>query len=134
MKAGLNPEEEVRRYPRTDLIPFDTAHRFMATLHHSHQGDALIFLKGAPEKMFEDTIAFANITNGTGSLVLTDDLETYGRIGVGVTSEGAEWIEIGRGYTTDRPDDHGGVQGSDSTSEVYIRNMYDSWLAYMQAA
>ncbi|MEK9645438.1 MAG: aromatic ring-hydroxylating dioxygenase subunit alpha, partial [Alphaproteobacteria bacterium] len=33
-------------------------------------------LKGAPEKMFEDTIAFANVTNGTGSLVLTDDLET----------------------------------------------------------
>ncbi len=49
-------------------------------------------LKGAPEKMFEDTIAFANVTNGTGSLVLTDDLETYGRIGTGLQSAGAEWI------------------------------------------
>ena len=91
-------------------------------------------MKGAPEKMFEDTVAFSNVTNGTGSLVLTDDLETYGRIGMGVTSEGAEWIEVGRGYETDSPDDHGGVQGKDSTSEVYIRNMYDAWLNYMTSA
>ena len=88
-------------------------------------------LKGAPAKMFEDTIAFANVTNGTGSPVLTDDLETYGRIGMGVTSAGAEWIEIGRGYETDRPDDKGGVEGVDSTSEIFIRNMYDAWLGYM---
>ena len=33
-------------------------------------------MKGAPEKMFEDTVAFSNVTNGTGSLVLTDDLKT----------------------------------------------------------
>ncbi|MGB0629346.1 MAG: aromatic ring-hydroxylating oxygenase subunit alpha [Alphaproteobacteria bacterium] len=91
-------------------------------------------MKGAPEKMFEDTVAFSNVTNGTGSLVLTDDLETYGRIGVGVTSGGAEWIEVGRGFETDSPDEHGGVQGKDSTSEVYIRNMYDAWLTYMTAA
>ena len=91
-------------------------------------------MKGAPEKMFEDTVAFSNVTNGTGSLVLTDDLETYGRIGVGVTSGGADWIEVGRGYQTDSPDEHGGKQGKDSTSEVYIRNMYDAWLDYMTAA
>ena len=41
-------------------------------------------LKGAPERMFEQTIAFANVVNGTGSLVITDDLETYGRIGMGL--------------------------------------------------
>ncbi|MEX2454971.1 MAG: Rieske 2Fe-2S domain-containing protein [Rhodospirillaceae bacterium] len=91
-------------------------------------------LKGAPERMFEDTIAFANITNGTASPVLTDDLEIYGRIGVGVEAGGADWIEVGRGFETDRPDEHGGLQGADSTSEVYIRNMYDAWLGYMTAA
>ena len=40
-------------------------------------------LKGAPEQMFHNTIRFANIVNGTGSLVLTDDLEIYNRIGSG---------------------------------------------------
>ncbi len=83
--------------------------------------------------MFEDTIAFANITNGTGSLVLTDDLETYGRISVGINAGGAEWIEIGRGFETDELDSYGGVRGKDSTSEVYIRNMYSAWLNYMTA-
>ena len=50
-KAGLEIEAEGKRYPRTDLIPFDAEHRFMATLHHSHRGEAFIFLKGAPERV-----------------------------------------------------------------------------------
>jgi hypothetical protein len=90
-------------------------------------------LKGAPERMFRNTIAFANIVNGTGSLVLTDDLETYDRIGTGMTSAGAEWLQIGRGLDTDVPDAHDGRRGKNSTSEVYLRNMFDAWLGYMTA-
>src|SRR5439155_14703273 len=88
-------------------------------------------LRGAPARMFENTVSFANIVNGTGSLVLTDDLEIYNRIGLGLTSTGSEWLEIGRGYGGDLPDDHGGRRGKNSTSEIYIRNMFDAWLAYM---
>ena len=88
-------------------------------------------LRGAPEQMFRNTISFANIVNGTGSLVLTDDLEIYNRITLGLSSEGAEWIEIGRGFETDAPDENGGRRGKNSTSEVYIRNMFDAWMNYM---
>jgi phenylpropionate dioxygenase-like ring-hydroxylating dioxygenase large terminal subunit len=88
-------------------------------------------LKGAPEKMFESTISFANTVNGTGSLVLTDDLEIYTRVSLGLSSAGGEWLEIGRGYAGDLPDDHGGRRGKNSTSEIYIRNMFDAWLAFM---
>jgi phenylpropionate dioxygenase-like ring-hydroxylating dioxygenase large terminal subunit len=88
-------------------------------------------LIGAPEQMFRNAISFANIVNGTGSLVLTDDLEIYNRIGMGMSSEGAEWLEIGRGYQSDLPDEHGGRRGKNSTSEIYIRNMFDAWLGYM---
>jgi hypothetical protein len=88
-------------------------------------------LKGAPERIFRNTISFANTVNGTGSLVLTDDLEIYNRIGMGLSSEGAEWIEIGRGLQSDVADAHGGRRGKNSTSEVYIRNMFDAWLRYM---
>ena len=88
-------------------------------------------LRGAPERMFQNTISFANIVNGTGSLVLTDDLEIYNRIGLGLSSQGAEWLEIGRGFQSDVPDEHGGRKGKNSTSEVYIRNMFDAWLRYM---
>ena len=53
LKAGLDIEIEAKQYPRTDLIPFESEHRFMATLHHSHSGDAFIFIKGAPERILE---------------------------------------------------------------------------------
>jgi hypothetical protein len=90
-------------------------------------------LQGAPEKLFERTIAFANTVNGTGSPVLTDDLETYARIGKGISSAGAEWLQIGRGYASDSDDAHGGRRGRNSTSEIYIRNMFDAWLGFMTA-
>jgi phenylpropionate dioxygenase-like ring-hydroxylating dioxygenase large terminal subunit len=90
-------------------------------------------MKGAPEQMFRNTIAFANVVNGTGSLVLTDDLEIYNRIGLGFSSEGAEWLQVGRGYQSDVPEQHGGRRGVNSTSEVYIRNMLDAWLGYMNS-
>ena len=34
-------------------------------------------MKNAPARMFRDTVAFANVVNGTGSWGLTDDLEGY---------------------------------------------------------
>lgn len=53
IKAGLDIKTETQKYPRTDLIPFESEHRFMATLHHSHSGEAFIFVKGAPEKILQ---------------------------------------------------------------------------------
>ena len=88
-------------------------------------------LKGAPERMFRNAVAFSNIVNGTGSLVLTDDLETYDRIGMGMGSEGAEWLEISRGLGTDAAESDGAVRGKNSTSEVYLRAMFDAWLGFM---
>ena len=88
-------------------------------------------LLGAPDRMFQNTVSFANVVNGTGSLVLTDDLEIYHRIGLGLASAGKQWLEIGRGYDGDVPDEHGGRRGKNSTSEVYIRNMFEAWLSYM---
>ena len=43
---GADP---LRRWNRTDAVPFDAAHRYMATLHHDHEGHACIHVKGAPE-------------------------------------------------------------------------------------
>jgi calcium-translocating P-type ATPase len=53
LKLGLDYEAEAKQYPRTDLIPFESEHRFMATLHHNHSGEAFIFIKGAPERILE---------------------------------------------------------------------------------
>jgi magnesium-transporting ATPase (P-type) len=53
MKAGLNPEHARGEWPRIDEIPFDAIHRFMATLHRGPGGEAMLFVKGAPEKLLE---------------------------------------------------------------------------------
>jgi len=50
-KAGTNVREERGIWTRTDAIAFDSKHRFMATLHHDHEGHAGVFVKGAPERI-----------------------------------------------------------------------------------
>jgi magnesium-transporting ATPase (P-type) len=51
MKSGLDAHFEAEAVPRVDVIPFESEHRFMATLHHDHAGRAFAFVKGAPERV-----------------------------------------------------------------------------------
>lgn len=51
MKATLDPVIEREKLPRTDVIPFESEHRFMAALHQDHAGNSLIYVKGAPEEV-----------------------------------------------------------------------------------
>jgi calcium-translocating P-type ATPase len=53
IKAGLDPQAERLAWPRRDEVPFESEHRFMATLHHDHHGHAVVYLKGAPERVLE---------------------------------------------------------------------------------
>lgn len=50
-KAGLDPQAARQTHPRISEIPFDSAHKFMATVHRlpdsRHQG----YVKGAPERL-----------------------------------------------------------------------------------
>lgn len=52
MKAGLNTEEEKEKYQQIAIIPFESERGYMATLH-KHRGKKIIFVKGAPEKVFD---------------------------------------------------------------------------------
>ena len=53
LKSGLDIQALQAQLPRSDAIPFESEHRFMATLHHDHAGHGLIYLKGAPERVLE---------------------------------------------------------------------------------
>jgi Ca2+-transporting ATPase len=47
-KGGIEPEKEQAHRPRIAEIPFDSAHKFMATFHHA--GEVVeMFIKGAPD-------------------------------------------------------------------------------------
>ena len=53
LKAGLESEAASLASPRRDEIPFESDHRYMATLHHDHEGHSFVLLKGAPERLLE---------------------------------------------------------------------------------
>lgn len=50
-KMDVDIRQEKVGWTRTDAIPFDARHRFMATLNHDHERHAFIFVKGAPEQV-----------------------------------------------------------------------------------
>ncbi|HSP26776.1 MAG TPA: HAD-IC family P-type ATPase, partial [Saliniramus sp.] len=52
-KLGLDPDAERERWTRVDTVPFDSQHRFMATLYRDDAGAAHVFVKGAPERLIE---------------------------------------------------------------------------------
>jgi magnesium-transporting ATPase (P-type) len=51
-KAGLVPDTLRAERPRLDTIPFESANRFMATLHDATD-DTVAYIKGAPERVLE---------------------------------------------------------------------------------
>src|SRR5262249_35746256 len=52
-KLGLERQAEQSAYPRIDAIPFESEHRFMATLHKDAAGKQSLLVKGAPEVILE---------------------------------------------------------------------------------
>ena len=52
-KIGIITRSKPPAMPRVDVIPFESEHRFMATLNHDHAGHGYIFVKGAPEVVLD---------------------------------------------------------------------------------
>src|SRR4029077_1340558 len=52
-KLGMDRQTEQAAYPRIDAIPFESEHKFMATLHRSAEGKEALLVKGAPEVILE---------------------------------------------------------------------------------
>ncbi len=52
-KLGVSRDSERANYPRIDSIPFESEHKFMATLHRAPDGRQLLLVKGAPEVILE---------------------------------------------------------------------------------
>jgi magnesium-transporting ATPase (P-type) len=52
-RAEREPAHENEQRPRLDVIPFASERRYMATLHDGPNGKHCIYVKGAPERIFE---------------------------------------------------------------------------------
>lgn len=67
-KGGLDPVAEQARAPRLAEIPFDSAHKFMATFHH--RGEVVeMLVKGAPDVLLERA---TNMLGAAGDIPLDE--------------------------------------------------------------
>ncbi len=64
-KAGLDPTVVRDGSPRLDEVPFDSAVKYMATLHPGADGGSLLAVKGAPDVVLDRCVA----VRGEGGLV-----------------------------------------------------------------
>ncbi|HEX3416816.1 MAG TPA: HAD-IC family P-type ATPase, partial [Stellaceae bacterium] len=70
-KVGLERQAEQTAYPRIDVIPFESEHRFMATLHRGDAGKQFLLVKGAPEVILDHCDRQA--TSGGGAAPIDRD-------------------------------------------------------------
>jgi magnesium-transporting ATPase (P-type) len=52
-KLRMDRHAEQTAYPRIDAIPFESEHKFMATLHKAATGKQILLVKGAPEVILD---------------------------------------------------------------------------------
>jgi cation-transporting ATPase F len=50
-KAGMDRAEALAGLPRTHVVPFESERRFMATVHAGRDGDSVVYVKGAVERV-----------------------------------------------------------------------------------
>ena len=94
LKAGLDPDQSRRDRPRTDAIPFESDHKYMATLHHDHEGHGVIYLKGAPERVL--SLCDAQITAaGEESL----DADVWRQVMDDIAARGQRLLAVARRRT-----------------------------------
>jgi Ca2+-transporting ATPase len=85
-KAGLAVGEARRKHQRMDAIPFESEHRFMATLHPWHGGR--IVVKGAPEVLLRRCTKAAGAAFNPGAVL--HEVETLAADGMRVLAFAAK--------------------------------------------
>jgi magnesium-transporting ATPase (P-type) len=93
-KLGMERATEQAAYKRIDSIPFESEHRFMATLHEGDGGRQMLLVKGAPEVVLAHC-SHQQLQNGE---IVPIDQEYFGNAsdklaGQGERVLGAAWIE-----------------------------------------
>ena len=83
-KTGTDGSETRKQWTRTDIIPFDSKHKYMATLNHNHENHAFIFVKGAPEKILSMCHEQRDIDNKAQAL----DTEYWEEQATSIASQG----------------------------------------------
>jgi magnesium-transporting ATPase (P-type) len=92
-KLGMERQAEQNANPRIDAIPFESEHKFMATLHKAAGGRTILLVKGAPEVILahcdrQQAGAVAQPLDGAHFMQVSDQLA-----GDGERVLGLAWLE-----------------------------------------
>ncbi|MDG9927552.1 MULTISPECIES: cation-transporting P-type ATPase [unclassified Pseudomonas] len=79
-------------WPRLDSIPFESQHRFMATLHRGLDDERWILVKGAPERILE----MCDRQLGHGSLEQPLDADHWRRMATDTAAQGLRLLALAR--------------------------------------
>jgi magnesium-transporting ATPase (P-type) len=90
-KISLKGPKAFAEWSRTDSIPFDARHRYMATLHHDLDGQAFVYLKGAPERVIAMCSAQRSKSGGTEAL----DTAYWHRVAHDIAAKGQRVLAFG---------------------------------------
>jgi phenylpropionate dioxygenase-like ring-hydroxylating dioxygenase large terminal subunit len=86
-------------------------------------------LKGAPDEFYKHTLIYSNVVNSPGSIVMPDDHEAYNRVQEGLAAQASDWVSLARDAGRDRRGQE--WTSAIGTSELPMRNQYQTWLRYM---
>ncbi len=87
-------------------------------------------LKGAPDKLFEDSVRYNQLVFSPSSIAGHDDYEAYHRIQHGLQTQGLEWVSQHRNLDQE-VSNRDGTRESSGTSELTFRNEFQAWKEYM---
>jgi magnesium-transporting ATPase (P-type) len=95
-KAGLSQETCLNEQPRLDIIPFASEHKFMASLHSSGDDGAVLFVKGAPERV---AARCSRQRSGGGEVALQQEFWTEVIENIARSGRRTLAVAVHRGYT-----------------------------------
>ena len=90
-------------------------------------------LKGAPEAIYQRSLAYYYLVNSPSTMVNADDLFNWWKCQHGLESNATEWVSFHRNAGQDT--EEGGIMYSapSSMSELPMRSMMQAWRGYMTA-
>lgn len=109
-KTGADRSETKKQWARTDIIPFDSKYKYMATLNHNHKKQAFISIKGAPETI----LSMCREQREYGNTTQPIDIEYWEKQAFSIASKGRRVLAFA--VKSVKPEqtvlEHDDVQGS----------------------
>ncbi|MBV9286500.1 MAG: HAD-IC family P-type ATPase [Hyphomicrobiales bacterium] len=112
-KLGMERAVEATALPRVDAIPFESEHKFMATLNRSADGREMLLVKGAPEVIL-DHCDRQQTANGAAPL----DRDRFAREGDRLAAQGERLL--GLAWLPDPALEAGGLRPEDLPKSLVL--------------